>query len=78
MTDAIERPTTPQIRLGDMITASWMTQAIYAAVSLGIPDLLKQGPRPSRASGATMQRSAGPSATSDARTLQLGALRGKQ
>ena len=44
MTDAIERPTTPQIRLGDMITASWMSQAIYTAVSQGIPDLLEQGP----------------------------------
>ena len=35
----------PQAQLGQMITAYWTSQAIYAAAKFGIADLLNDGPK---------------------------------
>ncbi|OWW19343.1 methyltransferase [Noviherbaspirillum denitrificans] len=36
-------PGTPAIRLLDMVTSAWMTQVLYAACDLDLPDLLANG-----------------------------------
>jgi hypothetical protein len=37
----------PQIRFMQMVSASWISQSIYAAAALGLADLVKDGPRDS-------------------------------
>jgi hypothetical protein len=35
----------PHLKMRDLLTGYWVTQAIYVAAKLGIADQLKDGPR---------------------------------